>query len=112
MIPHDLGTALRDKAGLCSHSMLDKALSERSKVQGMFASIASRYDLTNFVMSAGIHFVWRKALFDELDLRGGTQRQAALDLCTGTGALMPGLLRRFQICIGLDFCWPMLEIGQ
>lgn len=75
----------------------------------MFASIASRYDLTNSVLSLGIHHVWRRAL---VGLLPRSRDKLALDLCTGTGDLLPLLSRRFGRAIGADFCLPMLQAGR
>ncbi len=84
----------------------------------MFDSIAERYDLTNAVLSAGVHHIWRGALFREIDRvfeihSGETSRpQVALDLCSGTGDLLQGLMRRFSGVLGIDFCYPMVRVGK
>ena len=36
------------------------------RVHGVFSSVASRYDLMNDLMSAGIHRVWKDAMMDWL----------------------------------------------
>ncbi len=52
------------------------------KVQGVFTSVASKYDIMNDVMSVGIHRVWKDAMMDWLAPRAG---QKLLDVAGGTG---------------------------
>jgi demethylmenaquinone methyltransferase/2-methoxy-6-polyprenyl-1,4-benzoquinol methylase len=54
------------------------------KVQQMFASIAGRYDLTNDVLSFGVHRLWRRKLVQLAHISPG---QRVLDICCGTGDL-------------------------
>ena len=35
-----------------------------SRVQGVFGSVASKYDIMNDVMSMGIHRIWKDAMMD------------------------------------------------
>src|SRR5262245_36496986 len=79
-----------------------------SKVERMFGAIAPRYDLTNSVLSFGIHHWWKRKLVRMLP-RG---ERRVLDLCTGTGDLLPPLTRRFTKSVGADFCRPMLARGK
>jgi demethylmenaquinone methyltransferase/2-methoxy-6-polyprenyl-1,4-benzoquinol methylase len=79
-----------------------------SEVNSMFGSIAERYDLANSVLSLGIHKLWRRRLLSLVS--EGTV--AALDLCTGTGDLLPILRKRCQFVQGADFCLPMMRAGQ
>ena len=51
-------------------------------VQGVFASVANRYDLMNDLMSGGIHRLWKDAMMDWLAPRPG---QHLLDVAGGTG---------------------------
>lgn len=51
-------------------------------VHGVFSSVASRYDLMNDLMSAGVHRVWKNAMMDWLVPRDG---QHLLDVAGGTG---------------------------
>lgn len=76
-----------------------------SRVREMFDSIAHRYDLGNSVLSFGIHHYWRKRL---LALVPDSAQAAALDVCTGTGDLLPALRKKFGKVVGVDFCLPML----
>lgn len=78
-------------------------------VQRMFGSIAHGYDSANTVLSGGMHLWWQYRLLRRVPrLKQG----CALDLCTGTGALVPGLLRKVARVWGADFCLPMLEVGR
>ena len=44
------------------------------RVQGVFNSVASKYDIMNDVMSVGIHRVWKEAMMDWLAPRAGQAR--------------------------------------
>lgn len=81
-------------------------MAESVTVQRMFAEIAPRYDMANTVLSFGIHHLWRKALINMLP---EASNKKVLDLCTGTGDLLPLLNKRFGNAVGADFCLPMLE---
>jgi len=66
--------------------------SEKSgRVQGVFGSVASRYDIMNDVMSGGIHRVWKDAMMDWLAPRSG---QKLLDVAGGTGDIAYRFLKR------------------
>ena len=52
------------------------------RVQGVFTSVASKYDIMNDVMSVGIHRIWKEAMMDWLAPRAG---QKLLDVAGGTG---------------------------
>ncbi len=80
-----------------------------SEVRAMFGSIAHRYDLTNSVLSMGTHHLWRRTL---VRMAPEMKTGLALDVCTGTGDLIPLLKERFGRCIGADFCFPMMHEGQ
>lgn len=51
-------------------------------VHGVFTRVASRYDLMNDLMSAGVHRLWKDAMMDWLAPRAG---QRLLDVAGGTG---------------------------
>ena len=51
-------------------------------VHGVFSRVASRYDLMNDLMSAGVHRLWKNAMMDWLAPRNG---QKLLDVAGGTG---------------------------
>ena len=60
-------------------------------VQGVFSSVAARYDLMNDVMSVGIHRIWKDAMMDWLAPRAG---QRLLDVAGGTGDIAFRFLKR------------------
>lgn len=76
-------------------------------IRQMFSSIASRYDITNTVLSAGIHHLWKRALVR--DVKPGA---TFLDLCTGTGDVLELALKRGAQGVGLDFCYEMLLMAS
>jgi len=53
-------------------------------VRGVFDSVASRYDIMNDLMSAGMHRLWKRHAVDQAAVRPG---DAVLDLAGGTGDL-------------------------
>jgi len=53
-------------------------------VRDVFDSVASRYDIMNDLMSAGLHRVWKRRTIDEAGARTG---HVVLDLAGGTGDL-------------------------
>ncbi|MCC6220684.1 MAG: bifunctional demethylmenaquinone methyltransferase/2-methoxy-6-polyprenyl-1,4-benzoquinol methylase UbiE [Deltaproteobacteria bacterium] len=81
-------------------------------VQRMFASIASRYDTANDVLSFGIHRLWRKNAVQFAELVPGGK---ILDLCSGTGdfcfSLVDALGSHAEI-VGVDFVEEMLELAR
>ncbi len=60
-------------------------------VHGVFTSVASKYDIMNDVMSAGIHRIWKEAMMDWLAPRPG---QRLLDVAGGTGDVSFRFLER------------------
>jgi demethylmenaquinone methyltransferase/2-methoxy-6-polyprenyl-1,4-benzoquinol methylase len=61
------------------------------KVQGVFTSVASKYDVMNDAMSFGIHRVWKDAMMDWLAPRPG---QRLLVVAGGTGDISFRFLQR------------------
>ncbi len=79
------------------------------EVQRMFDSIAPTYDILNLMLSGGSHRRWESKLVDSLpEATSGI----CLDICTGTGALIPRLARRFSSVVGLDVSPNMLSIAK
>ena len=61
------------------------------KVQNIFNSVASKYDIMNDVMSVGIHRIWKEAMMDWLAPKPGQQ---LLDVAGGTGDVSFKFLKR------------------
>jgi len=64
-------------------------------VRDVFDSVATRYDLMNDLMSAGMHRLWKRFTVDQAALRPGN---VVLDLAGGTG----DLARAFSGKVGKD----------
>lgn len=81
-------------------------------VQDIFNSIAPKYDLMNSLMSFGIHYFWRKATINRVNVPLGGK---ILDACCGTGSITMDLAQRVgpgRMVIGLDFSAAMLNIAR
>jgi demethylmenaquinone methyltransferase/2-methoxy-6-polyprenyl-1,4-benzoquinol methylase len=75
----------------------------------MFSSIATRYDVTNEVLSFGIHRLWRRAA---VRYSGAKPGDSVLDCATGTGDLALVFKRKVGPSgrvVGTDFCPEMLQ---
>jgi demethylmenaquinone methyltransferase/2-methoxy-6-polyprenyl-1,4-benzoquinol methylase len=82
------------------------------QVNRMFDRIASRYDLLNSVMSAGLHHRWRERAVERTEVGPG---DSALDVCCGTGDLTFELASRVSPgghVVGCDFSEPMLDLAR
>ena len=60
------------------------AAEKASLVRGVFDSVATRYDIMNDLMSAGMHRLWKRHTVDQAAVRPGDD---VLDLAGGTGDL-------------------------
>ena len=74
----------------------------------MFDAIASRYDLLNHVLSAGVDRRWRTKAIRSLQLTG---RETLLDVCTGTADIALQARDASRV-IGVDFAAAMLSVGK
>lgn len=82
------------------------------RVQGMFASVARRYDLANTMMSFGMHYPWKRFTVKEAALKAGDR---VLDCCAGTCDL--AILEAREAgpegrVVALDFNQEMLDVGK
>lgn len=80
-------------------------------VHGVFSNVASKYDIMNDVMSAGVHRIWKDAMMDWLAPRNG---QRLLDVAGGTGDIAFRFLKRApgaQVVV-LDLTESMLVEGR
>jgi demethylmenaquinone methyltransferase/2-methoxy-6-polyprenyl-1,4-benzoquinol methylase len=83
-----------------------------ARVEGVFRSVASRYDLMNDAMSLGVHRLWKDAMLDWLAPWPGMR---LLDVAGGTGDIAFRFLRRVQgqgHATVLDMTEDMLEAGR
>jgi demethylmenaquinone methyltransferase/2-methoxy-6-polyprenyl-1,4-benzoquinol methylase len=80
-------------------------------VHGVFTSVASRYDVMNDLMSAGVHRLWKDAMMDWLAPRPG---QRLLDVAGGTGDVAFRFLKRAPGATAtvLDMTESMLVAGR
>ncbi len=77
-------------------------------VKEMFNRISPTYDLLNALLSGGVHRSWaKKAVLAAPSFPEGE----CLDLCTGTGALVPELSKRYGKVIAADISPRMLALG-
>ena len=81
------------------------------RVQGVFGSVASKYDVMNDAMSLGIHRLWKDAMMDWLAPRPD---QRLLDVAGGTGDISFRFLKRAGSghATVLDLTEPMLIEGR
>jgi len=91
-----------------AHNAVDKS---GTKVRGMFAEIAPRYDLVNRMLSGGIDVWWRHVTVRRAP---PPPAGAILDVCTGTGDLALAYAAAAGSAVRVvasDFCRPMLDRG-
>lgn len=79
-----------------------------AKVQRLFASIASRYDLLNDLQSFGLHRYWKNQL---VKITGPQPNETILDLCSGTGDIAFLFSEKGSRVVGADFTLPMLNVA-
>ncbi len=87
---------------------MEEKLGRARYVRRLFDSIAFRYDLANFVITAGRIGAWRRRLLREADLQNAG---LVLDLATGTGDLALAIARRSPRAriVGVDLSPEMLR---
>src|SRR4030067_2262196 len=81
-------------------------------VEGLFSSIAPKYDLLNSVLSLSRHKAWRRFASGKSGLTPGG---SALDVCCGTGDFALELVKRgggAGRVVGADFSVPMIELAR
>lgn len=82
------------------------------KIHDMFSSVAKTYDVTNSVLSFGIHHLWRRKL---MKLSGTKKTDAILDCATGTGDIAICFYKKNGNqgrIVGTDFCPSMLNLAK
>ncbi|MGA1209146.1 MAG: bifunctional demethylmenaquinone methyltransferase/2-methoxy-6-polyprenyl-1,4-benzoquinol methylase UbiE [Gemmobacter sp.] len=80
-------------------------------VQGVFSRVASKYDVMNDLMSAGVHRLWKDAMMDWLAPRPG---QRLIDVAGGTGDIAFRFLARAPgaSAVVVDLTEPLLAEGR
>lgn len=91
----------------------DVDLKDKEKLVGeVFTSVASKYDVMNDMMSAGIHRIWKRHFVGTSGIHQGNR---VLDLAGGTGdiakLLMPVVGESGHVVIG-DINQAMLDVGH
>ena len=79
------------------------------RVDEVFSSVASRYDLMNDLMSFGIHRYWKRLCVHLARLRPGSR---VLDVASGTGDLAALLNRSGCDVVSCDINEAMLRSGR
>jgi len=82
------------------------------RVRGVFDSVASKYDVMNDLMSAGLHRAWKAYTVMVANLKGGEQ---VLDIAGGTGDLARAFARRVGSnghVVHTDINEAMLRVGR
>src|ERR1700691_5978160 len=88
---------------------------KQTLVNDVFRSVASRYDLMNDLMSAGLHRVWKDLMINALNPPRGNTPFALLDVAGGTGdiafraAKAAGSGFQATVC---DINADMLQVGR
>jgi demethylmenaquinone methyltransferase/2-methoxy-6-polyprenyl-1,4-benzoquinol methylase len=106
-----------DRPGESTHfGFRDVPLGDKQTlVNDVFHSVATRYDLMNDLMSAGLHRVWKNLMINALDPPRNDTRFALLDVAGGTGdiafraARAGGAGFRATVC---DINSDMLAVGR
>ncbi|WP_154223695.1 bifunctional demethylmenaquinone methyltransferase/2-methoxy-6-polyprenyl-1,4-benzoquinol methylase UbiE [Marinicella rhabdoformis] len=91
----------------------DVAKGDKEKLVGeVFTSVASKYDIMNDMMSAGIHRIWKRHFVGTSGIHKGNK---VLDLAGGTGdiakLMMPLIGQTGHVIIG-DINQAMLDVGN
>jgi demethylmenaquinone methyltransferase/2-methoxy-6-polyprenyl-1,4-benzoquinol methylase len=80
-----------------------------TRIRTMFASISSRYDRANTILSGGVHHLWRRKAVRAANIEPGDR---VLDVATGTGDLAIAFHKAGAEVIGTDFVPEMLDVAR
>ncbi len=85
--------------------------SKQEYIQSTFSKIAKSYDLTNSLLSFGLHHSWKNFAVSQL---GDFSEGKFLDICSGTGDLAMKIAEKLSKgeVRALDFCSEMIEFGK
>ena len=107
------GTSGQSRDGSVDFGYERVAANEKAgRVRSVFDSVASKYDLMNDLMSAGMHRLWKRFALSQTGLRPG---QRALDVASGTGDLGAGIASQVGpsgLAVLTDINWEMLSRGR
>jgi demethylmenaquinone methyltransferase/2-methoxy-6-polyprenyl-1,4-benzoquinol methylase len=78
------------------------------RVGGVFASVASKYDVMNDAMSGGLHRVWKDVFVRRVKPRAG---EAILDMAGGTGDIAFRMAKSGAQITVADINQDMLDVG-
>lgn len=83
-----------------------------SRVREMFATIATRYDLLNHLLSGNTDKKWRRIVAKRVSEKLSSDSSQILDVACGTGDLSLTLFETTGVrVVATDFCRPMLQIA-
>jgi demethylmenaquinone methyltransferase/2-methoxy-6-polyprenyl-1,4-benzoquinol methylase len=88
---------------------------KQTLVDGVFSSVASRYDLMNDLMSGGLHRLWKEAMITALNPPKGPQTFSLLDVAGGTGDIAARALAAGGVGVHATVCdinAEMLAVGR
>ena len=94
---------------------IDQPKDKREYVRNLFASVSSKYDLTNDIMSLGLHRRWKRHLVALAELQQGHN---VLDLAAGTGdlgreVLAVGTRHKLDLNVtAADMTPEMIQVGR
>lgn len=83
-----------------------------NRIRSMFASISTRYDRANTVLSGGVHHLWRRKA---VRVSGARPGDSVLDCATGTGDLAIAFRQAVGAggrVVGTDFVPEMLQLAR
>ena len=80
-----------------------------TRIRTMFASISTRYDRANTILSGGVHHLWRRRAVRMAEVKPGDR---VLDCATGTGDLAIAFHNAGAQVIGTDFVPEMLDLAR
>jgi demethylmenaquinone methyltransferase/2-methoxy-6-polyprenyl-1,4-benzoquinol methylase len=104
-VPPDARRHPRESRGLSAFpAARDRAVPEMA---GMFDDVSTRYDLLNSLMTLGQDRAWRGAMWRAVP----ESARVVLDVCTGSGASLEGLVRPGRVVVGVDASFAMLEMA-
>ena len=104
-----MATGMEPTETLATGRPVDKS---SRRVRSMFASIATRYDFLNHLLSLNVDRLWRRFTTRTVPPEPGVP---VLDCCTGTADLALAYHRASRgrsPIVGADFCHEMLRIGN